>query len=236
MVRAINATNSGLAQLILNLKAGILECELSDIFEFYGRKNDRRPLAFPTITASGVNATCLHYPTQNCAVRDNEMVLFDLGYKHEGYCADISRTYPVNGKFEGVQKDIYEAVLNCNKAVIEHVRSGMTIRDLQEFTREYLRNECIRLGLMEENEDIGQYYYHGISHHLGLDTHDISNREKPLENGNVITVEPGLYFKKHKCGVRIEDDVLIQDGRGVNLSSSIAKEMHDIEKLFKTKY
>lgn len=236
IVRAINATNSGISQLIINLKPGIKEYELSDIFEFFGRKQDRKQLAFSTITAAGVNATCLHYPTQNCVIRENEMVLFDLGYKYEGYCADISRTYPVNGVFSGVQKDIYEAVLNCNKAVIDYVKSGMTLKQLQEFTKDFLKKECVRLHLMNEDEDINQYYYHGISHHLGLDTHDVSDREKPLENGNIITVEPGLYFKKHKCGVRIEDDVLISDGVGQCLSKGIAKEIKDIEKIFKTKY
>lgn len=168
-------------------------------------------------------------------IRENDLVLFDLGYEYKGYSADISRTYPVNGVYTGVQRDIYEAVLNCNKAVIEYVRSGMTIKDLQEFTREFLKNECVRLGLMTPEEDIQQYYYHNVSHPLGLDTHDVGGRERVLVNGNVITVEPGLYFKKHKCGVRIEDDVLIRDGRGECLSKGIAKEINDIERLFKTR-
>ncbi len=235
MVRAINATNSGLAQIILNLKPGIKEYEIADVFEFYGRKNDRKQLAFSTICAAGINATCLHYPSQNDVIRENDLILLDLGYKYKGYCADISRTYPVNGEFKGVARKIYEAVLNTNKAVIEHIRTGMTIKDLQEFTRHFLRSECLRLELMEADEDIQKYYYHGISHHLGLDTHDISDRDKPLENGNVITVEPGLYFAKHKVGVRIEDDVLIRDGRAEVLSKGIAKEIHEIERLFKTK-
>ena len=84
-------------------------------------------------------------------------------------------------------------------------------------------------------DDIRKYYYHNVSHHLGLDTHDVSEREKPLENGNVITVEPGLYFAQHKCGVRIEDDILIRDGRAEVLSKNIAKEVEDIERLFQTR-
>ena len=119
LVNAINLTNGGLSQVILDMKPGLLEKNLADIFEFYGRNHGCYRLAFPTICAGGKNATCLHYPQQKDAVRDNTLVLFDLGFTHEGYCADISRTYPVNGKFEGVQKEIYEAVLNCNKAVIE---------------------------------------------------------------------------------------------------------------------
>lgn len=235
MVRAINLTNGGINQIILELKSGVMEKSLADTFEFYGRKHGCYKLAFPTIVASGKNATCLHYPQQKDIVRENHLVLFDLGYSYEGYSADISRTYPVNGKYEGVQKEIYEAVLICNKSVIEYVRTGMTIKDLQDYATEVLKRECIRRGLMDENDDIRKYYYHNVSHFLGLDTHDVGDRNKPLENGNVITVEPGLYFAKHNCGVRIEDDVLIRDGRGECLSKGIAKEIADIERIFQTK-
>lgn len=232
---AISATNLGINKLILSLRPGIMEYELADIFEFFGRGHNRSKLAFNTIVAAGKNATCLHYPTQNCAVRENDLILFDLGYKSNGYCADISRTFPVNGTFQGKGKLIYEAVLNCNKAVIEYAKAGLTIKDLQEYTREFLKNECVRLNLLDPNDDIQKVYFHNVSHHLGLDTHDASNREKPLEEGNVITVEPGLYFADLGIGVRIEDDVLIHENKSEVLSFSIPKEIADIEKLFRTK-
>ena len=232
---AISATNLGINKLILSLHPGIMEYELADIFEFFGRGHNRSKLAFNTIVAAGKNATCLHYPTQNCAVRANDLVLFDLGYKSNGYCADISRTFPVSGKFEGKGKLIYEAVLNCNKAVIEYAKAGLTIKDLQDYAKEFLKNECIRLNLLDPNDDVQKVYYHNVSHHLGLDTHDASNREKPLEEGNVITVEPGLYFADLGIGVRIEDDVLIHENKSEVLSFSIPKEIADIEKLFRTK-
>lgn len=235
MVEAINLTNSGIAQLIYNLKAGTYEFNLADEFEFYGRSHGRHKLAFSTIIASGKNATCLHYPSQNDFIHENDMVLFDLGFKHNGYCADISRTYPVSGVFEGKQKVIYETVLACNKYIIDYVRSGMTLIDLQEKAKEFLKEECVKRGLMKEDEDIVKYYYHNVSHHLGIDTHDISDRNKPLENGNVITVEPGLYFAEYGIGVRIEDDVLIKDGVGYCLSSGIAKEIKDIERMMRTR-
>ena len=231
LLKAIDKTNTGIYQLINNLKPGMKEHELADIFEMYGRKKDRSDLAFSTIVASGKNATCLHYPSQDDLVKQDDLILFDLGYAHNGYSADISRTFPVNGKFTGIQKDVYEAVLNCNKAVINYAKPGLKIRDLQEFATEFLRKECIRLRLMNENDDIRNYYYHNVSHHLGLDTHDISDREKPLENGNVITVEPGLYFAKYGVGVRIEDDVLITNDGAVVLSKNIVKEITDIEML-----
>ena len=232
---AIAATNLGINKLILSLHPGIMEYELADIFEFFGRGHNRSRLAFPTIVAAGKNATCLHYPTQNCAVRGEDLILFDLGYKSNGYCADISRTFPVSGKFTGKAKQIYEAVLNCNKAVIEYAHAGLTIADLQEFAKQFLKNECVRLSLLNKDEDIQKVYYHNVSHHLGLDTHDASNREKPLEEGNVITVEPGLYFADLGIGVRIEDDVLIHETNCEVLSIGIPKEIEDIERLFKTK-
>ena len=232
---AIAMTNLGINKMILELRPGMLEYELADAFEFFGRGHNRSKLAFPTIVASGKNATCLHYPTQNCTVKQDDMILFDLGYKSNGYCADISRTFPVNGKFTGNGKKIYEAVLNCNKAVIEYAHAGLLIADLQAFAKEFLKNECVRLGLLKEDDDIQKVYYHNVSHHLGLDTHDASNREKPLEEGNVITVEPGLYFADLGIGVRIEDDVLIHEKNAESLSVVIPKEIEDIEKLFSTK-
>lgn len=232
---AITMTNLGINKLILEMRPGIMEYELADMFEFFGRSHSRSKLAFSTIVAAGKNATCLHYPTQNCSVKKGDLVLFDLGYKSNGYSADISRTFPVDGKYAGNGKKIYEAVLNCNKAVIEYAHAGLTIADLQQFAKEFLKNECVRLGLLGPDEDIQRVYYHNVSHHLGLDTHDASNREKPLEEGNVITVEPGLYFADLGIGVRIEDDVLIHEKNAEVLSINIPKEIEDIEKLLATK-
>lgn len=232
---AISLTNLGLNKLICCLKPGIFEYELADIFEFFGREHGRSGLAFDTIVASGKNATCLHYPTQNCSVKSHDLVLFDLGYSANGYSADISRTYPVDGVFEGVNKEIYESVLAANKAVINAAKPGVSIYDLQQLTKKVLKDECVKRSLLKPEDDIIKVYYHNISHHLGLDTHDVSNREKPLEPGNVITVEPGLYFASYGVGVRIEDNILITEKEAIVLSKDIAKEVADIEKLFRTK-
>ena len=235
IVKAIEETGRGINDTLRKYKEGIYEYELAEIFNHYGMMHGRRKLAFSTIVAAGKNATCLHYPQQSSQIKSKDMVLFDLGYKEAGYSADISRTYPMNGVFSGIAKCVYEAVLNCNKAVIEYAKVGMTIADLQAKAIEVLQSECLRLKLISQDEDIKKYYYHNVSHHLGLDTHDVSVRERPLENGNVITVEPGLYFPNFKVGVRIEDDILFKDGKAVVLSSCIAKEISDIERLFGTK-
>ena len=233
MLEAVRLTNAGINDLIGRLGNNQFEYELANDFEYYGKSHKRHGLAFDTIVACGKNATVLHYPQQNDRVTKGELVLFDLGYSHNGYSADVSRTYPVNGKFTLLQKNIYEAVLNCNKAVIEYIRAGLTLMDLQAFAAEFLKNECVSRGLLKPEDDIRRVYYHSVSHHLGLDTHDVCDRKKPLENGNIITVEPGLYFKEYGIGVRIEDDVLIQDGNAYVLTGEIAKEVAEIEKMMK---
>lgn len=235
IVKGIEATNLGINYLLTHMKSGIHEYDVSAMFSFFGTTHGKRKLSFSTIVASGKNATCLHYPSQDCKIGKNDLVLFDLGYKDSGYSADISRTYPISGKFEGKARDIYEAVLNCNKEIINFAKVGMTIADLQNHTIEFLKSECIRLKLMDKDDDIKKYYYHNISHHLGLDTHDCAVRERPLENGNVITVEPGLYFANYGIGVRIEDNVVFEDGKARNLSSCIAKEIDEVEHLLGTK-
>ena len=233
--KAIDKTNMALNKLMKALRPGVYEYELADLFEFSGREKGKSNLSFPTIVGAGINSTCLHYPTLNCKVQPGDIVLFDLGLMDSLYCADISRTYPVDGVFSELQRKIYEAVLNCNKAVIAFIKEGLTIADLQNFTIDYLKNECVRNKLIKPEDDIRKYYIHNVSHHLGLDTHDISDRTIPLERGNVITVEPGLYFPEYKIGVRIEDDVLVTASRAEVLSSGIIKEIHDIEKMLKTR-
>ena len=140
---AINATNTGINDLLLNLRPGLVEHELSDRFEYYGKTHGHRKLAFETICGTGIDATVMHHPVkqQTRQINRGDLVLFDLGYKHNGYSADISRTYPVDGVFTELQRKIYEAVLNCNKAVIEYVKPGLTLKDLQEFALEFLKKE-----------------------------------------------------------------------------------------------
>ena len=230
---AIKLTNMGIEHLLTKLKDGLYEYELASIFSHFGMMHGRHQLSFDTIVASGKSATVLHYPQQTRKINMEDMVLFDLGFESNLYCADISRTYPVNGIFSELERKIYQSVLNCNKAVIEYARVGLTLKDLQEFSMEFLKNECVRNGLLKPEDDIRRVYYHGISHHLGLDTHDVSERGKPLEVGNVITVEPGLYFKEYNIGVRIEDDILITPTKAEVLSKDIAKEIDEIERMMK---
>ena len=235
MVEAINCTSLGINDLLNNMHIGVSEHELSDRFEFFGKTHGRHPLAFETIVGSGINSTTLHHPIsqQDKLIDFDDIVLFDLGFKHNGYSADISRTFPVSGTFSEKQRNIYEAVLACNKAVINYAKPGLTIKDLQEFTIDFLRGECIKRKLISKGDDILKYYIHNVSHFLGLDTHDVGDRSRPLVPGNVITVEPGLYFVEDHIGVRIEDDVLITIDGATCLSKGIKKEVADIERMLK---
>lgn len=234
---AINATNTGINDLLANYEVGMREHELSDRFEYFGRTHNRRKLSFETIVAAGKDATIMHHPIaqQEGILKDGDLILFDLGYRSNGYCADISRTYPINGKFSDLQRKVYEAVLNTNKAVIEYVKPGLTIADLQAFAIENLKKESMRLGLIKNEEEIAKYYIHNVSHFLGLDTHDVGERSRPLKPGNVVTVEPGLYFPELNIGVRIEDDVLVTETGSRNLSRGIKKEIDDVERLLKNR-
>ena len=238
IVEAINVTNIGINDMLKNLHIGLVEHELSDRFEYYGKTHGRRELAFEPIVASGVNATILHHPTtqQTKAIEADELVLFDLGYSFNGYHADISRTYPVSGTFTDRQREIYLAVYNCNLAVIDFIKPGLSLLDLQDYAIKTLKIECLKRGLIENEDDIYKYFIHSVSHFLGLDTHDVGTKDRKLVAGNVITVEPGLYFVEDGIGVRIEDDVLITETGAVCLSNRIKKELSDVERLLKNRF
>ncbi|MDD6469053.1 MAG: Xaa-Pro peptidase family protein [Bacilli bacterium] len=230
MKEAIAKTNVGLREIMKSLKEDTYEYKYSSLFYYTIQDYDYSPLSFPTICASGVNATCLHYPTPLAKTKKNDLILLDLGAKNNGYCADISRTYPISGTFSELQKIIYSIVLGCNKMVIETIKPGITIRELNNLVIDYLATHCLKANLIKNKEDIKNYYFHNISHHIGLDTHDCSFRDLPLEPGNIISDEPGLYFKELGIGVRIEDDILVTEEGSYNLSGNIIKEISEIEK------
>ena len=230
MKEAISKTNLGINALLKKLEPGYYEYQLSSLFYYTIQDLDFSELAFSTICASGVNGTILHYPTPLKKIENDELVLFDLGAKHNGYNADISRTFPANGKFNDLQRMIYNIVLECNKLVIKSVKPGLSLIDLNNIAKEFLADRCYQLGLIKSRDEISKVYYHSVSHHIGLDTHDPIDRNRPLVAGNVISDEPGLYFKDLGIGIRIEDDLLITEDGCYVLSGNIIKEINDIEK------
>lgn len=228
---AIATTDIGIRNILTNLRAGKFEYNLRNVFEFSIKEEFGTTLAFPTIIAAGKNGIILHYPEAKDIINKEELVLLDLGAAKHYYCADISRTFPVDGQFNDLQRKIYQIVLDCNKATINFIRPGVTLVEMNNFAKQFLAKACVEEGLIQSEDEIGRVYYHSVSHHLGLDTHDGEDRTSALEAGNVVTCEPGLYFKEHNIGVRIEDDILVtEDGREI-LSARIVKEIKDIERL-----
>ena len=226
--KAIAITQKGIEAMMKNIRPNLNEMVLEGIFDFTLMQLHCNKTSFKTIAASGVRATTLHYSDNNQNVKDGELFLCDLGAQHGYYCADISRTFPVNGKFTERQKAIYETVLNAQKLVQAAAKPGVTIRDLNNVVIDYYKEALPQLGL---NEDVREYFFHGVSHQIGLDTHDVtdSTKEGVLEPGMVISNEPGLYIAEEGIGIRIEDDLLITSDGCFNLAQNIIKEVEDIE-------
>ena len=230
MRTAIAKTKSGIEALMKNSKPGMMEYQLEAHYDFAIKQLGVKKPAFQTIAAGGANATVLHYHDNDQPLNDGELVLFDLGAQWNNYCADISRTFPVNGKFSPRQKEVYEAVLEVQVACIEKIRPGLEMAELNLFAKESLAKVCQRLGLIQDEAEVINYYYHSIGHYLGLDTHDVGGRGGILKPGMVITIEPGLYIAEESIGIRIEDDILVTETGYENLSADIIKTVADIER------
>lgn len=226
----VKITNLALQEVMKHLKNLDYEYQVQAVFEGSIRYFGNATTSFDTIAASGKNAAILHYRDNSMKMDHNDMILLDLGAENNMYHADISRTYPLSGKFNDLQRKIYTIVLNCNKHIISMIKPGVTIRELQNETISFLADSCLNEGLINEREEIHNYYFHGISHHIGLDTHDPYPRyQGVLVPGMIISCEPGLYFENLGIGVRIEDDILVTEDGCENLSKDIIKEIDDIE-------
>ena len=229
--KAIDITDKGIRALMMNAHPNMTEYELESYFDQV-LKFHNTSASFKTIAASGVNATVLHYSTNDTKIDDESLILFDLGALSNMYSADITRTFPINGKFTERQKQIYEIVLKCNKESIKFIKPGITWKEYNEFGEKILAEGLMEIGLIKEPKELRKYYYHSLGHSLGLDTHDVGEYVLPFRPGMVLTCEPGLYIKEEGIGIRIEDDVLVTEDGSINLSSQIIKEIDDIEQFF----
>ena len=230
---AIGITKKGIESLMKNAKSGIYEYQLEAFFDFEIKRLGANDFAFKTIAGSGINGAILHYEDNNSIIEKGTLILFDLGAQYQLYNSDITRTFPVDGKFSERQKQIYNIVLKGQDLVISNVRPGVTLMDLNNILIDYYVDELTKIKLIKNRDELKKYYFHGVSHHLGLDTHDISIRSKPLKKGAVITVEPGLYIEEESIGIRIENDVLVTDDGCIDLASDIIKTVEDIEEFMK---
>ena len=231
---AIAITDKALQHVMKTLEPGMAEYQAQANFEYTIRYNGAEGTSFPTIAGSGVNGTMLHYETNLDICEDGTLLLLDLGAKYRGYCADITRTYPVNGTYSERQRQVYDIVLAANREVARVAKPGMTLRELNDIAKKVLAEGCMKLGLIEKEDEIGTYYMHGVSHHLGIDVHDVTAAcNDRLRPGAIITDEPGLYIDEWEIGIRIEDDLLITENGCECLSEAIIRDPDEIEAFMK---
>lgn len=226
---AIEHTKHGLNRIMQSVKERENEYQVQADYVHEITLRGSEGISFNSIIASGKNATILHYEENNSPLQKTDLLLCDLGSLYQNYGSDITRTYPISGRFTKRQKDIYQVVLECNKECIKLVKPGATWKELNIFAKTYLTKGLKSLGLLTEDTDLGKYYFHSIGHHLGLDVHDTAQNNIPFSEGMVLTIEPGLYIKEENIGVRIEDDILVTKDGNINLSKNIIKEIKDIE-------
>ena len=230
MRKAVKITTDGLEAMMKNARPGMYEYELEAYFDFVLTKNGVTDKAFKTIVASGERGTILHYSKNNCMTKDGDLVLVDCGAQYGWYCGDITRTFPVNGKYTPLQKRIYDIVLEGQRRVIETIKPGVKFSKLNETLKEFYFEELKNLSLVSSPEEVSKYYFHGVSHYLGAETHDIGRYgDRTLVPGMVLTVEPGLYIEEYGIGIRTEDDALVTENGCELLSNGFMKTTEEIE-------
>jgi Xaa-Pro aminopeptidase len=243
--KAVNITAESFIDTERQIKPYLYEYQVQAFLEYNYKMRGASDMAFHTIVASGDNANILHYETNQDVIEKDSLVLIDSGAEYNYYCADITRTFPASGKLTDAQRDIYEIVLDTNKKCIAKIKPGVKLSYLRKYCDELIVAGLKKLKLIKKSDNGKSFLFHGVGHHLGLDTHDAVPYGKgntfdndTLKPGMVITIEPGIYLDKKRkdipakyrgIGVRIEDDVLVtRDGRK-NLSQGIPKEVNDIE-------
>jgi len=244
MKEAISVTNDTFKRLLDFIQPGVMEYEIEAAIVHEFLRKRCRGVAYNSIVASGDRARTLHYVFNNQECKDGELVLMDFGANYGGYCADLTRTVPVNGKFTQRQKEVYNACLNLHNYAKGILKPGISIIDYTEKVGDEATNQFIKIGLLtdsdiknedKENRAYRKYLYHGVSHHLGIDVHDLGTRIHPIEPGMVFTVEPGIYIEEEQMGVRIENNFWITENGNIDLMKEIPVTIEEIEYLMQTK-
>lgn len=211
---AIRVTEESLSVLEMHLRPGMRECEVKAILESEMVKRGSLFQSFSTIVAGGKNTLCLHYPTPTETIEDGQMLQIDTGARCGGYCSDISRAYAINGKRDERQQALFELICECKKTALRTIRPGSTIEQVNHETRKTAAAGLKELGVISPSEPdplsaCKKYYWHNTLHHMGLDVHDVCDREMVFVPGMVFAVEPGIYIPEWGFGFRVEDDVLV---------------------------
>ncbi|MEQ1605915.1 MAG: aminopeptidase P N-terminal domain-containing protein [Pyrinomonadaceae bacterium] len=240
------------------VKPGMNEAQVESFMEALMRDKGASGTAYNSIIGGGDNATILHYVENNMPLKDGDLILIDAGAEFNGYASDITRTFPVNGKYSPAQREVYDVVLDVQLQCVEYTKPGNTVKARQEFSIELLTEGMKKLGLLKgKTKDLikkkayMKYYMHGVGHYLGLDVHDAgryfvdqqAKNSKPFAPGMALTVEPGLYIppddksapaKYRGIGIRIEDDVVVTETGNINLTAGVPKDPDEIEALMNT--
>ena len=242
MQKAIDITDTAFRRLLKFIRPGVMENEIeAEIWHSFLMQRATGP-AYGSIIASGDRARTLHYVVNNQECKAGEMVLMDFGAEYGGYNADLTRTVPVNGKFTNRQKKIYNTCLELHQRCKEMLKPGIIIMDYHEKAGDIATELFLKIGLLKKsevkNEDpdnraYRKYLYHGISHHLGVDVHDLGTMTEPVKPGMVFTVEPGIYIEEEKMGIRIENNVWITRNGNKDLMKNIPVTVEEIESLMK---
>ena len=230
-------------QAMRNVKPGMFEYEIAALFDGEFKRNNSTH-AYTPIVAGGSNACVLHYIENNAVLKDGDLLLIDAGCETEGYASDITRTFPINGRFSEAQKQIYSIVLDAQKGAINCLKPGEKVNKAHDTACHIISNGLKNLGIISEDLPLNEFYMHNTGHWLGLDVHDcgqykLNDEHRHFESGMVMTVEPGIYIRKNdkidpmywNIGIRIEDDVLITESGNKVLTQSLVKEIDDIERL-----
>ena len=253
---ATEITAAGHVAAMKAVQPGMYEYDLEALVESTFRMNGASGTAFPTIVASGGNATTLHYTTNDCQIKDKTLVLIDAGAEYDRYSGDVTRTFPANGTFTKAQREIYQLVLDAHYAIIDCIRPGVSIDEPHQKSIELLTESMLSLGLLKgkakkliKKEAYRQFYMYRIGHMLGLDVHDVNcvhdaNGDfKTFQPGMVMTIEPGLYVADDTekvppeylgIGVRIEDDILVTETGCEVLTDAVPKEIDEVEELVRS--
>ncbi len=242
--QAIDITNNTFHRLLQFIKPGVFEYEIEAEIWHSFLSQRATGAAYGSIIASGDRARTLHYVSNNQECKDGELILMDFGAEYGNYCADLTRTIPVNGKFTKRQKEVYNACLHLHNYAKSLLKPGITINDYHKKVGEEATVVFHKIGLISksdiknetpDNLAYSKYMYHGISHHLGIDVHDLGTRTEPIKAGMVFTVEPGIYIEEEQMGVRIENNLWITKNGNKDLMEKIPLTVEEIETLMRQK-
>jgi Xaa-Pro aminopeptidase len=236
--KAIEITHNAFLRVMKFVRPGVMEYEIeAEILHSFLSQRADGP-AYGSIIASGDRARTLHYVSNNQECKEGELILMDFGASYGGYNADLTRTIPVSGKFTERQKEVYNACLHLHNYAKSLLKPGITINDYTDKVGEEATQQFLKIGLLKEedvkNEDpdnraYRKYLYHGISHHLGIDVHDLGSRTEPIKAGMLFTVEPGIYIEEEGMGIRIENNIWITENGNVDLFEGIPITVEEIE-------